>query len=433
MPSRRGAVFAIVILFLINILNFYDRNVAGALVEPMRREFHLNDTQVGLLGTAFTVLYAIIGVPLGRIADLWSRKRLLGAGMTIWGVLTALAAVVTSFGGLMISRLGVGVGEATCAPAATSWIGDLVAPAKRAKALALFMLGVPVGGALSYFFSGPIAQAYGWRTAMVIAAVPAFLLLPMLFLLHEPHRGASEGHTQPASPASMWTVLKIPTLWWIIASGALVNFNMYAIGTFMPALLGRIHGLKVGPAGIATGTLYLIGGVAGGLAAGWIGDRIILTRRNGRLLACAIIMLVGSPFAYFGAIQPKGALIAAVALWTVSYGTLNSYYGLVYSSIHDIVAPAQRGATMALYFMAMYLCGASFGPLLTGRLSDMFAKRAAAGAPINDAARALGLQQAILIIPVLSVMLAFVLYMGSRTITGDIDKREAAAALAHTA
>ena len=219
MPSRRGATFAIVILFLINILNFYDRNVAGALVEPMRKEFHLNDTQVGLLGTAFTVLYAIIGVPLGRVADLWSRKRLLGGGMVIWGSLTALAAVVTSFGGLMVSRLGVGIGEAACAPTATSWIGDLVAPAKRARALALFMLGVPVGGALSYFFSGPIAQAYGWRTAMVIAAVPAFLLLPALLFLHEPERGASEMHTFKEAPGSMFSVLRIPTLWWIVASG----------------------------------------------------------------------------------------------------------------------------------------------------------------------------------------------------------------------
>jgi MFS family permease len=436
MPSRNGATFAIVILFLINILNFYDRNVAGALVEPMRREFHLTDTQVGMLGTAFTVLYAIIGVPLGRIADIWSRKRLLGGGMVIWGVLTAFAAVVTSFGGLMVSRLGVGVGEAACAPTATSWIGDLVAPAKRARALALFMLGVPVGGALSYFFSGPIAQAYGWRTAMVIAAIPAFLLLPALLTLHEPARGASETHSYTEARVSMWSVLRIPTLWWIIASGALVNFNMYAIGTFMPALLGRIHGLKVGAAGIATGILYITGGIVGGIAAGWIGDHIIHKRKNGRLLAAALIMLGGAPFAYFGALQPKGTLIAAVALWTVAYGSLNSYYGLVYSSIQDIVAPAQRGATMALYFMAMYLCGGSFGPLLTGGLSDHFARRAANAAgstTITDAARALGLQQAILIVPVLSVLLALVLYMGSRTISADISRREATAALARIA
>jgi MFS family permease len=252
----------------------------------------------------------------------------------------------------------------------------------------------------------------------------------MLLLLHEPERGASETHRFTEAPASMFSVLRIPTLWWIVASGALLNFNMYAIGTFMPALLGRIHGLKVGPAGIATGILYLVGGVAGGLVAGWLGDRVIHTRKNGRLLAAAAISFVGAPFAYFGAMQPKGALIAAVAMWTISYGALNSYYGLVYSSIQDIVAPAQRGATMALYFMAMYLCGASFGPLLTGRLSDYFARRAADAAgssTITDAARALGLQQAILVVPVLSILLALVLYMGSRTIAADISRREAAA------
>jgi MFS family permease len=163
--------------------------------------------------------------------------------------------------------------------------------------------------------------------------------------------------------------------------------------------------------------------VIGGLCAGWIGDRVIHHRRNGRLLAAAIISAIGAPFAYFGAVQPKGALIAAVALWMVAYATMNSYYGLVYSSIQDIVAPAQRGATMALYFMAMYLCGASFGPLLTGRLSDYFARQSAGAGPMTDLARAVGLQQAMLIVPVLSLLLGIVLYMGSRTIEKDMDAR----------
>lgn len=433
MPFRKTATFAIIILFAINILNFFDRNVAGALVEPMRKEFHLTDTQVGLLGTAFTLLYAIIGVPLGRIADLRSRKHLLAAGIMIWSALTAFTYFAANFATLMIARLGVGVGEATCAPTATSWLGDLVPPGKRARALGLFMLGVPVGGALSYFSAGPVAQAYGWRVAMVLAAAPALLLIPALLSLHEPARGASEAHGETAPAGSMWTVLKIPTLLWIIASGVFINFNMYAIGTFMPAMFGRIHGLKVGAAGIATGIVWLVGGVAGGLMAGWIGDRVIRRRKNGRMQMAALISLVGAPFAFYGAMQPRGALIAAVMLWTVAFGSLNSYYGLVYSSIQDIVAPAQRGATMALYFMAMYLCGASFGPLLTGRLSDVLARRAADAAGstlITDAARAAGLQQAMLVIPVLSVALALVLFLGSRTILKDMARREATSALA---
>jgi predicted MFS family arabinose efflux permease len=426
MGTRKSATFAIVVLFAINILNFYDRQVAGAVVEPMRKEFHLNDFQIGLLTTAMTLLYAVVGVPLGRIADVWNRKRLLAWGVVIWSALTAMTYFAGSYAMVMFSRLGVGVGEAACAPTATSWLGDLVPRAKRARVLALFMLGVPIGGALSYFFSGPIAQAHGWRVAMIVAAAPAILLIPLLMMLDEPKRGASETHQETAPAGSMWTVLKIPTLLWIIASGALLNFNMYAVGTFMPAMLGRIHGLKVGDAGIATGILYLVGGVAGGLFGGWIGDHVISKRQNGRMVAAAVIALVGAPFAYFGSAQNKGHLVAAVVLWTVAYGALNTYYGLVYSSIQDIVAPAQRGATMALYFMAMYICGASFGSVITGGLSDHYARVAAGAGPLTEAARATGLQTAMIAIPVVSLLLAFVLYMGSRTILGDISRRNEA-------
>lgn len=333
---RKTAAFAVVTLFAINILNFYDRNVAGAVVEPMRKEFHLSDTQIGLLTTAMTVLYAIIGVPLGRVADVWSRKRLLALGVTVWSALTGFTYFARNYAMVLVSRLGVGVGEAACAPTATSWLGDLMPPTKRARALGLFMLGVPIGGALSYFFSGPIAHAYGWRVAMVVAAAPALLLIPVLLGLKEPERGASEGFRDVAPTGSMWSVLKIPTLWWIIASGALVNFNMYAIGTFMPAMFGRIFRLDVGRAGIITGVVYMAGGVAGGLFGGWIGDWIILRHRNGRLWMGAILSLAGAPFAYFGAAAAD--LNSAIVFWTIAYASLNTYYGLVYSSIHDIVA-----------------------------------------------------------------------------------------------
>ncbi|MES1261071.1 MAG: MFS transporter, partial [Acidobacteriota bacterium] len=202
---------AILVLIAINILNFYDRNVMGALTEPVRREFHLSDTQVGLIGSAFIWLYAIVGVPLGRLADRRSRKKLLAGGITVWSVLTALTALAGSYGMLLVSRLGFAVGEAVVAPAATSWIGDLFPAHRRAKPLALFMAGVPVGGALSYFLSGPIAQAWGWRTAMVVAAVPAMLLIPLLLRLKEPRRGAAEPVREPVG--SVLAVLRIPTFW----------------------------------------------------------------------------------------------------------------------------------------------------------------------------------------------------------------------------
>jgi predicted MFS family arabinose efflux permease len=428
--QKNSLWFSVVVLFAINILNFYDRHVPAALVEPMRKEFHLSDTQIGLIGSAFIWIYAIIGVPLGRIADTASRKKLLAWGVVIWTALTASAGLATTYTFLLFSRVGVGVGEAACAPTATSWLGDLFPPDKRSRVLALFMLGVPVGGALGYFFSGPIAQAYGWRAAMVFAAVPALLLVPALLMLDEPQRGASELHPAPLVRASIWNVLRIPTLWWIIVSGALLNFNAYAFGTFLPAFLSRVHGVSLAKSGIDTGIVYLIGGVTGGTIAGYLGDFIVHRRKDGRLLCAAILALIAIPFACVGILQPAGSLYLAMAFLAVTYASLTTYYGLVYSAIQDIVAPNQRASAMAIYFMAMYMCGASFGPLFTGKLSDVLAHRAAAlaGSPsVTETFRAVGLQQAMLVIPVLCTALAFVLYMGSRAIIADMAKREAAA------
>ena len=430
--SSTRLLFSALVLFAINALNFYDRHVPGALTEPIRKEFHLTDTQIGLLGSVFIWIYALVGLPLGRIADSASRKKLLAAAVVMWSSLTASAAFAGSFTMLLFSRVGVGVGEAGCAPAATSWLGDLFPPDKRSRVLALFMLGVPVGGALSFFFSGPLAQAYGWRAAMVLAAAPALFLVPLLLLLPEPERGASEIHPAPLSRSSMWTILRIPTLWWIIASGALLNFNMYAIATFLPAFLSRIHGVSVASSGVASGILYLTGGLTGCFIAGYFGDGIANRRKDGRLRIAAMTSLVAAPLACFGVLQPAGSLLVAVIFLTLAYSLLTSYYGLVYSAIQDLVAPNQRGATMAIYFMAMYMCGASFGPVLTGRLSDFLAHRAAAQAGfanITEALRAVGLQKAMLTIPVLSVVLAAVLYAGSRTIVTDIAARRPVASV----
>jgi MFS family permease len=415
---------SLAVLFAVNVLNFYDRQVLGALLEPIRKEFHLSDTQLGALGTLPIVLYALVGLPLGRLADSGSRKRLLAAGVAVWASLTGLGGLVQSYLMLMVSRLGVYVGEAACAPAATSWIGDLFPAEWRSRALAIFMLGVPIGGALSYAISGPAAQAWGWRAALVVAALPAVLLIPALASLDEPVRGASEErHLATSTAPPVWSILRIPTMWWIIASGALVNFNLYALATFFPAFLTRYHGLTVGQAGLWAGVGYAAAGIAGGAIAGAWGDRVIHKRKDGRMLSASAAALTAAPLALIGIRQPAGAAAASIVLIMVAYGFLNMYYGLVYSAIHDIVAPAVRGTAMSIYFLAMYLCGASFGPLITGRLSDYLA-RSAAHAPgraaVGEAYRAIGLHQAMYVIPALSAALALALYAGSRTIAADM-------------
>jgi MFS family permease len=204
----------------------------------------------------------------------------------------------------------------------------------------------------------------------------------------------------------------------------MLNFNMYALGLFMPAFLSRIHHLTLAASGIGTGIAYAIGGVAGSLFAGWLGDRMSHGRENARLLWAAGFSIAGAPLAWLGILA--GDVRLSVALITLFYGCLCAYYGFVYASIQDIIPPRMRGAAMAIYFMAMYLCGASFGPILTGKMSDVMARHAAAAAgsaTITEAFRAIGLQQAMLIMPVLSIGLSAVLFMASRTIKADICNR----------
>lgn len=425
------------VLCAINLLNFYDRQAPGALVEPMRKEFGLSDTQIGLLGSTFIWIYALAGVPLGRLADVWSRKKLLTIGVTVWSALTAASGLAASFSFLVFTRLGVGVGEAVCAPVGTSWIGDLFPAKRRARVLSVFMLGVPIGGALSFLLCGPIAQAWGWRTALVSAAAPAIILVPLLLLVREPARGASEEILEGTSASaieatgelkgSILAVLRIRTLWWIILSGALLNFNMYALATFLPAFMTRVHGYSVARAGVTCGVVYLIGGVSGGLLGGHLGDLVARNARNARLWMAAIVALLGAPIMFYGITRPAGFAAATLVAIAIGYGAFNTYYGPVYSSIQDIVPANQRAFSMSVYFMAMYLCGASFGPLLTGRLSDYMARRAmnAAGAASLAGFRAVGLQKAMVIMPILSVALAIVLYLGSRTMSEDVERRDA--------
>jgi predicted MFS family arabinose efflux permease len=395
--SKTGVSLSV--LFLVNVLNFYDRQALGAVVEPLRHEFHLSDTQLGLLPSLFTIVYAVAGLPLGRLADTGSRKRLLAVGIAVWAGLTALGALAVSFAMLMATRLGVGVGEAVCAPAATSWIGDVVTPRRRARALAGFMMAVPVGVMLSLAVTGPLTQAFGWRVAVAAAALPALLLLPALLWLEEPPRGAGQRSGSPMLLA------RVPALWWIAASGAIVNSILYTFSYFLPAFLTRFHGLPVGQAGLWTGLGSGAAGILGAVAAGVFGA--------GRLRLAAVTAMLAAPFSFAAILLPPGRVAGVLCLAMLAYGLLQTYYGLVYASLHDIVAPDLRGTAMSAYLMVSYLGGASFGPLMTGRLSDYFARHS--GLP-NEAARALGLHQAMYVIPVLSVALAIVLWAGARSV-----------------
>jgi MFS family permease len=432
MTIRRGTIFTLSVLFAINALNFFDRQILGAVTEPVRKEWGLSDSAIGLLGTAFTLVYAAVGLPLGRLTDRFRRKRLLAVGVFVWSLLTAVSGLVTNYWQLFATRLGVGVGEASCAPAATSLIGDLYPPEKRSKALSVFMLGLPVGIAISYAVSGSVAHAYGWRAAFYVAGLPGLVCVIAVLFMREPVRGGMEVHAvgsrrREGSPYRL--VLSTPTMWWIIASGALQTFNMYAIGSFLTPFLMRYHGLDIREAGFVTMVVFGLSGIPGLLLGGVAADAIARRRKNGRMLLGTLALLVSAPLIFLALMQAREHTLTFILLMGTGVAAMNMYYSTVYPSIHDVTEPSLRGTAMSLYFFAMYVLGAALGPVGTGLASDYFTGRAARAAGVVSAAqnslepfRAEGLHAAMYIIPALGLLLTIVLFAGSRTITADMER-----------
>jgi predicted MFS family arabinose efflux permease len=430
-----GATYALLILFAINTLNFFDRQLLGGLGEPVRKEFHLSDTALGLLGTVFTLMYAVVGLPMGRLSDRWLRTRLIAIGTVFWSVLTAASGMAQNYTQLFVSRLGVGVGEAVCAPAAQSLIGDFFPPQQRARAMGVFMLGLPAGLFVAYTSAGAIGAAWGWRSAFLIACVPGIVFGLLALRIPEPVRGALDAALPATHAASMKSsfskVLSLPTMWWIILSGIFHNFNMYAINSFQTPFLQRFHEMSLREANnvsaISVGAIGAIGLIAGG----WLADKVAAKHKNGRLLVAACCMALAAPCIFLALNQPKGATVPFIALMMLGTMTMYVYYATVYAAIQDVIAPALRGTAVAIYFCAMYILGASLGPLATGMLSDHFAHQAmiAAGATtMTEAFKATGLHSAMYAIPVLALLASAVLFAASRTVEKDIAKQSAVAA-----
>jgi MFS family permease len=425
------AVYALAVLFAINMMNFFDRTIFGAIGEAVRKEWGLGDAAIGALGTAFTLLYAVVGVPFGRLSDRYPRTRIVAAGLFVWSVLTAASGLARSYWQLFAVRLGVGIGEATCAPASNSLIGDLFPNRKRAWALSVFMLGLPIGNALAYAVGGPVTQAWGWRTAFFVAGLPGIVCVVALRWLHEPARGMSEDHAvgsrcRAGSPYAL--VLSIPTMWWLIASGALHNFNMYAIAQFLSPFLIRFHHVSIRQAGLLSTAIYGLSGIGGLMLGGLAADAAYRRRADGRLLVGGTAIAIAAPLMFLALGRGSGDVMGFSLLMGAGCGVMYVYYSCVYSTIQDIIEPSLRGTAMALYFCAMYVLGASLGPIGTGLASDYFTTRAAAAAGVVaqtpralEPFRATGLHAAMYLIPTLFALLAVVLFAASRTVKRDVE------------
>lgn len=459
--TRGKLVFTLLVLFGINTMNFYDRQVVGAVGELVKVEWNLSDRELSSLTIAFILLYAAVGLPLGHLADLGRRKIILSVGVIVWSVMTALSGLAWNFTSLFVFRLGVGVGEASCAPTANSLLGDLFPAQKRARAIAFFMLGLPLGLGLSYVISGYIAHVLTWRYALYVAGVPGLVLGVLALWLPEPARGSADTHPGSAlrpEGSAILAILRIPTMWWIILSGGLLNLVMYALGSFLTSFMMRYHALPQHEANLISGLVYGFGGGLGMLGGGWLCDHLAKRRVSGRLQLATVAMLLAAPCLWLAVVQPRYEYLRFAACLLPGCVCLYVYYSSVYASIQDIVPPTIRGTAMAVYFFVFYLFtvvglyafgwlsdhlyqsyrARGFAEVPTHVLAQGFGAHALApgGAPVGamtqhvtavgvmeryaDAeARALGLHGAMYSLPILTAVLVVVLFAASLTVTKD--------------
>lgn len=341
-----------------------------------------------------------------------------------WSILTALQGFSWNYLSLFVARLGVGIGEASCAPAATSLIGDLFPARQRARAIAVFMLGLPLGNLLGNMVSAQIA-AYGWRAPFFFACVPGLLLAILAAFMVEPVRGAVDARSESVKTGGspVWSLLGIPTFRRIIVSGAFFNFIAYAINGFLPAYFMRYHAQSLARAGTLTAVALGAMGIPAMLVGGWGADLSFKIRPDGRLLLASMALLLASPCWLLAFRRQPGQVFSFTCLIAVSYMLCHFYWSCVYAAIQDIIVPRQRGTAMAIYFFVMYLIGGSFGPALIGRLSDVYSRRAARDAglsAVTEATRAAGLHHTMYVLPILSFLVAVVLFLAFRAASQDL-------------
>ena len=373
MPPRY-ALYVLGLMVGINLLNYMDRWVGSAVAPLIQAEFDLSDFSVGLLGSAFTLVYALAALPFGLWADRGSRRVVLGAGVLIWSLATLLTGLTRNFGQLFATRAVLGIGEASYFPAGTSLLGDFFPRHLRGRVMSIWSAGSAIGIALGFAGGGLVAASLGWRTAFFASAVPGVVFAILAFRLREPLRGSAEEHgprlerTTDASLSNMFRLLRIASLRWTILSQTALFFVLGADAYWLPTLLTRRFGMSVGQAGTLSGAVIVLGGLVGTLLGGWVADW--RRRRSARAdLEVAIAGFGGA--AVFVTIALLASAEVFVPAFLLAVVCLYLYSGPFSAIGQNVVVPSLRASAVTLTLLVAHLFGDSYAAAAVGLLSDV--------------------------------------------------------------
>ena len=370
--------YVLILLLIVGIFNFVDRQILAILLEPIKQEFLLSDTQLGLLGgIAFALFNVIAGIPIAWLADHYNRRNIIAIAVGIWSAMTALCGMASGFLLLFLARVGVGIGEAGGGPPSQSLISDYFPPERRGTALAVLGTMFPVGGLAGFLIGGWVTQFYGWRAAFMVVGLPGIFLALLVWLtLREPPRGHSENKQFDETHLSIMSMLgyfiKNRSFRHLCFAGALFGMSAWGGTIWVPAYFIRTHGMS--PAAIGTWLALIIGiaGVIGAILGGSIADRIVAMKNDQRwyVWISGGTLLIAIPFAFITFLwpTPTPALLSLIVPMVLS----NVFIGPTMAMIQGLAGLKRRAMASALYVLLNNLIGMGLGPLAVGIISDIF-------------------------------------------------------------
>ncbi len=446
--SKRYTAWMLTLLVLMNALNLADRQGIAASIQAIKLDLKFTDSELGIIqGLGFAIFYTLMGLPLARLAERFSRARLIAGCLALFGAMVALCGTAKSFIALLLFRIGVGVGDAGFVTPVSSLIGDYYPSAKRASVMSIIWLGAPIGVVAGSAGAAWLTQHVSWRVAFAAIGAPAFVVALIAFLtLREPPRGLADGEVMTGEPPpSTWTMLRFllakRSMWHVLIGCALAATSMNAIGQFLAAFLVREFHLGIAAAGRL---LALIAGaaMASGLLIGGFGvDAVGRRDRRWYVWGPAVGLALAAPLFLLGFNQSSVA--GTVVVLIAAHVCMFVYYAPTLALAQNMVGANMRASSTFVVYIVLGLVGIGLGPTIVGVLSDRFASGAFAlgafeascpgGAAPAGAAHALaaacgnasaaGLRDALMVMSLLGVWAALHYALAARHLRRDLETR----------